>query len=55
MPLMGEIRDDLDLTDKDVWNSTIASVGGTILMRILLGSLCDKDPCVTSLVLEFSS
>lgn len=41
-PLLGEIRKTLDLTNEQIWESSIAGVGGTILMRFLLGPLCDK-------------
>jgi NNP family nitrate/nitrite transporter-like MFS transporter len=40
-PLLPEIRDDLNLTKQDVWNSSIAGISGTILMRLILGPLCD--------------
>lgn len=40
-PLLNEIRDDLNLTDHDVWTSAIAGVGSTIAFRLLLGPLCD--------------
>jgi NNP family nitrate/nitrite transporter-like MFS transporter len=29
------------LTKQDLWNSSIAGVGGTILIRLILGPLCD--------------
>ena len=41
-PLLGEIRDDLGLTKKQIWTSSIAGVGSTIGVRFLLGPLCDK-------------
>jgi NNP family nitrate/nitrite transporter-like MFS transporter len=41
-PLLGEIRKTLHLTKKQVWTSNIVGVAGTILMRFLLGPLCDK-------------
>ena len=41
-PLLGEIRDSLHLTNEQIWESSIAGVGGTVLMRFLLGPLCDK-------------
>ncbi|KAL7556382.1 hypothetical protein ACA910_014124 [Epithemia clementina (nom. ined.)] len=41
-PLLGEIRDDLALTDEEVWTSSILGVGVTMFARILLGPLCDK-------------
>jgi NNP family nitrate/nitrite transporter-like MFS transporter len=40
-PLLPEIRDDLNLTKQEVWTSSIAGVSGTILMRFILGPLCD--------------
>ena len=41
-PLLSEIRDDLGITKKEVWTSSIVGVGGTIFMRFLLGPFCDK-------------
>eukprot|EP00522_Entomoneis_paludosa_P013160 CAMPEP_0172451878 /NCGR_PEP_ID=MMETSP1065-20121228/9722_1 /TAXON_ID=265537 /ORGANISM="Amphiprora paludosa, Strain CCMP125" /LENGTH=109 /DNA_ID=CAMNT_0013203849 /DNA_START=147 /DNA_END=473 /DNA_ORIENTATION=+ len=41
-PLLSEIRDDLDISKKEVWTSSIVGVGGTIFMRFLLGPFCDK-------------
>jgi len=41
-PLLSEIRDDLELSDEDIWSSSIASVAGTIFMRVVLGPACDK-------------
>lgn len=41
-PLLSEIRDDLELTDQEIWTSSIASVFGTIFMRVVLGPACDK-------------
>jgi len=41
-PLLSEIRDDLDITKKEVWTSSIVGVGGTIFMRFVLGPMCDK-------------
>eukprot|EP00210_Caulerpa_lentillifera_P009482 g9042.t1 len=35
------IRDNLDLTDRDISHADIAAVSGTVLSRILLGSVCD--------------
>lgn len=35
------IRDDLDLTERDIAHADIAAVAGTVLSRILLGSVCD--------------
>ena len=40
-PLLPSIRDDLGLTKKEIWTSSIAAVGTTILVRFLLGPLCD--------------
>lgn len=41
-PLLSEIRDDLGISKKEVWTSSIVGVGGTIFMRFLLGPFCDK-------------
>lgn len=41
-PLLPEIQDTLDLTKQEIWTSSIAGVGGTILIRFILGPLCDK-------------
>jgi NNP family nitrate/nitrite transporter-like MFS transporter len=41
-PLTSEIKETLGLTKQDIWNSSIAGVGGTIGIRLILGPLCDK-------------
>mmetsp|Transcript_11357 Transcript_11357/g.24061 ORF Transcript_11357/g.24061 Transcript_11357/m.24061 type:complete len:482 (+) Transcript_11357:127-1572(+) len=41
-PLLSEIRSDLGLTKQEVWTSSIVGVGGTIVMRFILGPACDK-------------
>ncbi len=41
-PLLPEIQESLGLSKQDIWNSSIAGVGGTILIRFILGPLCDK-------------
>lgn len=41
-PLLPEIRDTLGLDKEQLWTSSIVSVAGTILMRFILGPLCDK-------------
>jgi MFS family permease len=41
-PLLPEIQKDLNLTKHDIWTSSIAGVGGTVLARYTLGPLCDK-------------
>lgn len=41
-PLLSEIGPDLGITKKQIWTSSIISVGGTITMRFILGPLCDK-------------
>lgn len=41
-PILSEIRDDLGLSDQDIWTSSITSVAGTIVMRVVLGPACDK-------------
>jgi MFS transporter, NNP family, nitrate/nitrite transporter len=40
-PLLPEIHKTLGLSKKEIWTSSIAGVGGTILVRFLLGPLCD--------------
>jgi MFS transporter, NNP family, nitrate/nitrite transporter len=39
--LRSEIQDDLKLNNAQIWNSSIASLGGALLMRLLVGPLCD--------------
>lgn len=41
-PLLPEVKDSLQIEKKDIWTSNICSVAGTIVMRFLLGPLCDK-------------
>jgi MFS transporter, NNP family, nitrate/nitrite transporter len=41
-PLLPEIKKTLKLTKKEVWSSSIAGVGGTIAVRIVLGPICDR-------------
>jgi MFS transporter, NNP family, nitrate/nitrite transporter len=41
-PLMAVVREDLGLTKAEVGNTIIASVAITILVRLLIGPLCDK-------------
>lgn len=41
-PLLGEIRTSLGLSNEQIWTSSISGVAGTIVMRFLLGPLCDK-------------
>ena len=41
-PLLSEIGPDLGISKKQIWTSSIISVGGTITMRFILGPLCDK-------------
>lgn len=41
-PLLSEVKDDLKISKADIWTSNICSVAGTIIMRFILGPLCDK-------------
>jgi len=41
VPLLPDIQADLQLTKNDIWLSSIAGIGGTIVVRFLLGPLCD--------------
>ncbi len=41
-PLMAVVREDLGLTKAEIGNTIIASVAITILVRLLIGPLCDK-------------
>ena len=42
LPLLSHIRNDLGISKKEVWTSAIAGVGTTIMVRFLVGPLCDK-------------
>ena len=41
-PLMAIVREDLMLTKAEIGNTIIASVAITVLVRVLIGPLCDK-------------
>src|SRR5215467_12098828 len=41
-PLMPVIREELHLTKAQIGNLTIISVAGTVIVRALMGWLCDK-------------
>ena len=41
-PLLGEIKDTLVLSKEQIWTSSLCGTAGTILMRLILGPLCDK-------------
>jgi MFS transporter, NNP family, nitrate/nitrite transporter len=41
-PILPEIKKTLKLTKKEVWSSSIAGVGGTIAVRLVLGPICDR-------------
>ncbi|CAB9522580.1 affinity nitrate transporter 2 [Seminavis robusta] len=40
-PLLSEVRTTLDLTDAEIWTSSLMGTLGTIVMRIVMGPLCD--------------
>lgn len=56
-PLMAVVREDLLLTKAQIGNTIIASVAITVLVRLLIGPLCDRfGPRITySLLLIFGS
>lgn len=41
-PLMAVVREDLDLTKAQIGNTIIASVAITVLVRLIIGPLCDR-------------
>lgn len=41
-PLLPEVKESLGISKEDIWTSNICSVSGTIVMRFVLGPLCDK-------------
>src|SRR5918992_3721932 len=41
-PLMPVVRDDLGLSTTQIGNAAIASVAVTVLVRLLIGPLCDR-------------
>ena len=41
-PLLSEVQDSLQLSNDEIWTSSIAAVSGTIIMRFCLGPFCDK-------------
>ncbi|WNL41464.1 MFS transporter [Halomonas sp. PAMB 3264] len=41
-PLMAVVRDDLSLTQTQIGNTIIASVAITVIVRLLIGVLCDR-------------
>lgn len=40
--LLTEIKTTLKLTKDQIWTSNVVSVAGTVLVRVILGPLCDK-------------
>jgi len=41
-PLLPVVQKSLNLTNSDIWLSNICSVSGTVIVRFLMGPLCDK-------------
>lgn len=41
-PLMAVVREDLDLSKSEIGSTIIASVAVTVIVRLLIGPLCDK-------------
>lgn len=41
LPLLPFMKEDLGLTKYEIWTSSIAGVGSTILVRFIIGPLCD--------------
>lgn len=41
-PLLGEVKETLNLSKSDIWYSSLCGTAGTIIMRILMGPACDK-------------
>lgn len=41
-PLLAEIKASLNITKAEIWNSSIAGVCGTIIVRLIVGPLCDQ-------------
>lgn len=41
-PLLGEVKETLNLTKSDIWYSSLCGTAGTIIMRIFMGPACDK-------------
>ena len=41
-PLLNEIKTSLNLSKSDVWTSSLCGTAGTVVMRVLMGPLCDK-------------
>eukprot|EP00522_Entomoneis_paludosa_P013969 CAMPEP_0172450178 /NCGR_PEP_ID=MMETSP1065-20121228/8637_1 /TAXON_ID=265537 /ORGANISM="Amphiprora paludosa, Strain CCMP125" /LENGTH=555 /DNA_ID=CAMNT_0013201955 /DNA_START=279 /DNA_END=1946 /DNA_ORIENTATION=- len=41
-PLLSQIRDDLNISNEDIWTSSVASLQGTLFLRFCLGPLCHK-------------
>ena len=41
-PLLSEVQRSLDLTRRQIWNSSIFAVAGSAITRIAIGPVCDK-------------
>ncbi|CAB9501443.1 affinity nitrate transporter 2 [Seminavis robusta] len=40
-PLLGEVKESLDLTNSEIWTSSLCGTAVTIVARVIMGPLCD--------------
>jgi len=40
-PLLGEVKESLQITNSEIWTSSLAGTSVTVLARIIMGPLCD--------------